>query len=100
MKTKEIVRYWLEKYPYLRDNDNRLFANIWDKELEKYGVPRDARKHVLELIALGKLTPAPSIKRARAKLQEEIPTLRGEKYFIRKGVAQEKWKKTLGYTYG
>ena len=35
MKTKDKVRYWLEKYPYLRDNDNRLFANIWDSELEK-----------------------------------------------------------------
>jgi hypothetical protein len=97
MKLKDTVEYWLKKYAHLRDNDNRLFANIWDKELEKYGVSRDARKHFLELIALGKLTPAPSIKRARAKLQEENINLRGEKYYIRKGVAQNKWRKKLGY---
>ena len=83
MKTKDKVRYWLEKYPYLRDNDNRLFANIWDSELEKYGIPRDVRKHFLTFIAQGRLTPAPSIKRARAKLQEEYPEYRGKKYHLR-----------------
>ena len=97
MKTKEKVRYWLEKYSYLRDNDNRLFANIWDHELEQYGIPRDIRKHFLILIANGKLTSAPSIKRARAKLQEEEPKLRGEKYHTRKGVLQDEWRKKLGY---
>lgn len=97
MKTKEKVRYWLDKFPHLRDNDNRLFANIWDKELEHYGVPRDYRKHILILIANGKLTPAPSIKRARAKLQEEEPKYRGKKYYTRKGVLQDEWRKKLGY---
>ena len=97
MKTKEKVEYWLRKHPYLRDNDNRLFANIWDKELEKFGIPRNVRKHVLEFIALGKLTPAPSIKRARAKLQEENPEYRGDKYDLRKGTIQNEWRKKLGY---
>tara|TARA_R100000988_G_C3987376_1_gene160579 strand:+ start:492 stop:797 length:306 start_codon:yes stop_codon:yes gene_type:complete len=97
MKTKDTVKYWLEKHKHLRDNDNRLFANIWDHELEKYGVPRDIRKHFLILIANGKLTSAPSIKRARAKLQEEEPKLRGEKYYTRKSVLQDKWRKDLGY---
>ena len=31
MKTKEKVRYWLTKYPELRDDDNRLCANIWSE---------------------------------------------------------------------
>ena len=97
MKTKEKVEYWLKKHIHLRDNDNRLFANIWDEELEKFGIPRDVRKHVLEFIALGKLTSAPSIKRARAKLQEEEPKYRGAKYYLRKGKYQDKWRKDLGY---
>jgi len=33
MKTKEKVKYWLDKYPSLRDDDNRLSANIWGAEL-------------------------------------------------------------------
>ena len=97
MKTKDKVKYWLEKHPHLRDDDNRLFANIWDSELESFGVDRDVRKHILALIAQGKLTSAPSIKRARAKLQEEKPEYRGKKYYIRKGVAQDEWRKKLGY---
>ena len=96
MKTKDKVEQWLLKYPYLRDDDNRLFANIWDKELEQFGIPRDHRKHFLALIAQGKLTPAPSIKRARAKLQEEQPQYRGEKYYLRKGKYQKDWRKITG----
>ena len=97
MKTKEKVEYWLKKYTHLRDNDNRLFANIWNDELESFGISRDVRKHFLRLIAEGKLTPAPSIKRARAKLQEENPEYRGDKYQARKSVFQDEWKKKLGY---
>jgi threonine dehydrogenase-like Zn-dependent dehydrogenase len=96
MKTlKEKVAYWLAKFPHTRDDDNRLFANIWDKELEEHGVDRDIRKHILFLVAQGKLTPAPSIKRARAKLQEEYEEFRGTKYNKRQGVAQDKWKSDL-----
>ena len=57
----------------------------------------NVRKHFLTLIAEGKLTPAPSIKRARAKLQEQCPEFRGEKYNLRKGKIQDKWRKDLGY---
>ena len=97
MKTKQKVEYWLKKNPFLRDNDNRLFANIWNDELKTFGIPRDVRKHLLTLIAQGKLTPAQSMKRARAKLQEENPQYRGEKYKARKGVLQDEWRKKLGY---
>ena len=33
MKTKDKVKYWLTKHPDLRDDDNRLCANIWSREL-------------------------------------------------------------------
>ena len=94
MKTKDKVIYWLDKYPKLRDDDNRLCANIWSEELNNLEI---TAKDFLRLYASNKLTSAPSIKRARAKLQEECPKYRGEKYNIRKGVLQDKWRKNLGY---
>ena len=98
MKTKDKVRYWLEKYSHLRDNDYKLCSNIWNEELKKYvNIDKTTARDFLRIYSLGKLTSAPSIKRARAKLQEEFPSLRGQKYYIRKGVAQEEWRRKLGY---
>ena len=94
MKTKDKVIYWLDKYPKLRDDDNRLCANIWSEELNNLEI---TAKDFLKLYASNKLTSAPSIKRARAKLQEECPKYRGEKYNLRKGILQDKWRKDLGY---
>ena len=102
MKTKDTVRHWLLKHEHLRDNDNKLCANIWNEELKKYIMFKDSFKNstikdFLRLYSLGKLTSAPSIKRARAKLQEEEPELRGKKYYMRKGTYQKEWRKKLGY---
>jgi len=98
MKTKEKVKYWLEKYPDLRDDDNRLCSNIWAQEIEKLVfVDQTNITGFLKLYAANKLTSAPSIKRARAKLQEECPEYRGKKYQLRKGTFQDKWRKDLGY---
>jgi len=94
MKTKDKVIYWLDKYPKLRDDDNRLCANIWSEELNNLEI---TAKDFLKLYASNKLTSAPSIKRARAKLQEECPEYRGDKYNLRKGILQDKWRKDLGY---
>tara|TARA_R100000951_G_scaffold17207_1_gene13723 strand:+ start:285 stop:581 length:297 start_codon:yes stop_codon:yes gene_type:complete len=94
MKTKDKVIYWLNKYPSLKDDDERLSANIWAEEIEKLNFEH---KDFLILYASKKLTSAPSIKRARAKLQEECPKYRGEKYNLRKGILQDKWRKDLGY---
>ena len=99
MNTKEIVFNLIEQKPSLRDNDNRLCTHIWFRELEKMGLDpfNIPTTEFLKLYARNKITLAPSIKRARAKIQEETPSLRGNKYFIRKGVAQEKWREKLGY---
>ena len=94
MKTKDKVKFWLDKYPSLRDDDNRLSANIWSEELIEKGFEVS---QFLVVYACNKLTSAPSIKRARAKLQEEEPKYRGEKYNQRKGILQDKWRKELGY---
>lgn len=99
MKTKEIVLQLLEDVPSLRDNDNRLCTHIWFKEIEMMGLDpfKIPSTDFLKMYARDKLTLAPSIKRSRAKLQEENPNLRGNKYAIRKGPAQDKWRKDLGY---
>ena len=98
MKTKEKVRYWLTKFDHLKDNDNKLCANIWNEELKRYiSFEKSSVRDFLRLYSLGKLTSAPSIKRARAKLQEEEPELRGQKYYMRKGTYQKEWRKKLGY---
>ena len=99
MKTKDKVIKWIVKYPTLRDDDNRLCCNIWAEEMSALGLGDIDVPYIkfLELYAANKLTSAPSIKRARAKLQEEEPKYRGEKYNLRKGILQDKWRKDLGY---
>jgi len=99
MKTKDKVIKWIVKYPTLRDDDNRLCCNIWAKEMSDLGLGDIDVSYIkfLELYSANKLTSAPSIKRARAKLQEEEPKYRGEKYNLRKGILQDKWRKDLGY---
>jgi len=101
MKTKEKVKFWLNKYPHLRDDDNKLCCNIWNEEIKKMIIIENSTyRDFLRLYAEGQLTSAPSIKRVRAKLQEQDPKYRGEKYKARKGVLQDEWRKKLGYEIG
>ena len=79
MKTKEIIKNLLTKYPNLKDI-NILTAS-----------------DLLSMYAQSQLTNAETIRRMRAKLQEEVPSLRGRAYELRKGTIQEKWRKDLGY---
>jgi len=98
MKTKEKVRFWLEKHEHLRDDDNRLCANIWNEELKEFINLDSANvRDFLRLYSFGKLTPAPTIKRIRAKLQSENPQYRGENYYKRKGIYEKDWRNKLGY---
>ena len=99
MKTKETIKKILLDKPHLRDNDNKLIAAYWFRELKNKNV------NVEEITALdflhryadNKLTNAETIRRMRAKLQEEYPEVRGRAYAIRKGVVQDEWRKKLGY---
>ena len=98
-KTAHKVKELLEDVPSLKDSDTRLTTHIWFRELEAMGLDpfNQPITTFLKLYAKEKLTLAPTIKRARAKLQEENPSLRGEKYNKRKGVIQDHYKKELGY---
>jgi len=98
-KTADRVKRLLEVVPSLKDSDTRLTTHIWFREIEEMGLDpfNLATTDFLKLYAKGKLTLAPTIKRARAKLQEENPKLRGKKYYLRKGHIQDKYKRELGY---
>ena len=99
MKTKEKIRELLEAVDSLKDSDNRLCTHMWFRELEQMGIDPFEMKATdfLKIYAMGDLTPAPSIKRLRAKLQEQHIHLRGDKYNMRKEKMQDKWRKDLGY---
>tara|TARA_R110000751_G_scaffold10958_1_gene39578 strand:- start:191 stop:487 length:297 start_codon:yes stop_codon:yes gene_type:complete len=94
MKTKDKVKYWLNKHESLKDDDERLCANIWAMEIQEL---KYENKDFLELYSRKQLSFAPSIKRARAKLQEENAKYRGATYNKRQGKLQNEWRNSLGY---
>lgn len=78
VKTKDRVEELLTRYPILRDDDNKLMARIWKEESLSH-----TAKDLLIEIGNGKLTSAEAITRARRKLQEQNPGLRGKAYALR-----------------
>ena len=99
MKTKETIKKILLQKPHLRDNDNKLIAAYWFRELRNKGIESETITALdfLHKYADNELTNAESIRRMRAKLQEENPNLRGRAYAIRKGKIQDQWRQDLGY---
>ena len=99
MKAKDKVKNLLIKYPSYRDSDNKLIAAYWYKELKRKGINPDEMSGMdfLHYFADCKITNSETIRRSRAKLQEENISLRGNNYTARKGVIQKKWRKDLGY---
>ena len=95
-----MVKVFLTKHPVLKDDDNKLFSTIWLHELQSMGYDENklSAYELLKMLSVNKLTSAPSIKRARAKLQEEEPKYRGQKYNKRQGKLQDKWREDLGYS--
>ena len=85
------VEIFLIKHPALRDNDERLMANIWAKYIgnrDDMDGP-ESWQDMLSLLAKGRLPSYESISRCRRKIQEKKPHLRGEKWDKRHGRAKE-----------
>jgi hypothetical protein len=74
-KVKGKVEYLLKNYPIFRDNDNKLISKIWWSESNA-----SSFKEFLMEFGGGKRTSPEAIRRARQKLQEENPHLRGVLY--------------------
>jgi hypothetical protein len=99
MKTKEIIKQMMLDKPDLKDNDNKLIATYWFKELQRKNIYPETITALdfLRKYADAELTNAETIRRMRAKLQEEHPELRGRAYEIRQETIQNKWRNELGY---
>ena len=81
-QTKERVKTLLQTHSHLRDNDPRLICNVWADDMQRINLhPRQAtaEEFMLQFIA-GNITNPESIRRSRAKLQEEHKELRGKIY--------------------
>jgi len=73
------VAYLLRRHPETRDDDQVLVTNLWYFELRKYGDPANITAYdFFKLYSKGKLPTADLITRARRKVQENDPTLRGK----------------------
>jgi hypothetical protein len=82
---KQTVKNLLEKRPELRDDDNRLIANIYLQEAGGLSVLQNmSAQQFLGEFSKGKFSKTESIRRVRQKLQENHPELRGKKYNNRK----------------
>jgi hypothetical protein len=100
MKLKAIIQrveQWLEEKPDLRDSDEKLVSNIWydDLRLKNIKTREGSYLHFLSLYGTGQLTSADSITRARRKVQEDNPHLRGENYEKRQKELQEETQREL-----
>jgi hypothetical protein len=83
--TTERVKTLLQSHPHLRDDDNRLIANILRQDIINAGYDPKliSGQGVLKLIAEGRLTNTESIRRSRADLQKVNEKLRGNKYKLK-----------------
>lgn len=80
-KSKNRVEDAITRHPHLRDDDNKLLANIWYRELKEMNFnPLKNTMEFLKILSQGKLSNAESVRRCRAKLQELHPHLRGKAY--------------------
>jgi len=76
---QEVVKAALIKHPEYRDDDNRLTSYIWWKHLKNNGIPDDIEVvDFLRLYAKNEMPQADIITRARRKVQEDNPDLRGK----------------------
>jgi hypothetical protein len=77
---KAKVKYLLQQYPLTRDNDSLLISYIYYYEIGEPALTQMNALEFLKLFSKGDLPSTESIRRMRAKIQEEYPALRGLKY--------------------
>lgn len=78
---KPRVKKLLKFQPHLRDDDNKLIANIWYYDTNN--VENMSAMEFLAVFSSGQLTSPESIRRMRQKLQEENIDLQGKNYKAR-----------------
>jgi hypothetical protein len=81
-KVKDVVKSMLENNLQSRNSDTHLATLIWREECEQLNIT-DLNSFMFAF-SNGELTHFESIRRCRAKWQEELPSLRGTNYNERK----------------
>lgn len=81
---KAHVLYLLTKYPHLRDDDNKLIANIWHSKIGAQQANEITAFTFLDNFAKGFYVSPEAIRRTRQKIQEQNPALQGKSYKKRK----------------
>lgn len=86
-KLKQRIEEILIALPHCRDDDSRLIANIWQRQMiERHGrenYTKMSAKALMNEFVKGHLSSPESIRRMRQKIQEIQPLLRGDSYNIR-----------------
>ena len=85
---KSHVEKLLASFPHLRDDDNKLIANIWSYQIGMESVRQINGYDFLKIFADGNLTSPETIRRIRQKIQEQKPHLRGVNYKKRHELAE------------
>ena len=94
LKVSVIVKELLIKEPQTRDNDELLTLKVWAKQNPKLRFNTYSFVDFAKGFLDNKYFKTESIRRSRQKLQQEIPSLRGEFYGVRQK-QQEVVKKDL-----
>ena len=99
-RLKDRIQIYLMSYPETRENNEALMSIIWQYEADKFAIGADNfQVNPLVLLKQNKLTSWDSATRAKRKLQEEHPELRGQTYNLRKAKAK-KVKNNLDNLFG
>ena len=81
------VEKFLTKYPPLRDDDERLMANIWMSHIGNLEIKNG--RDILHMLAKHKLPSYESVSRCRRKIQETNSKLRGKEWIQRQKRAKK-----------
>tara|TARA_R110002020_G_scaffold374627_3_gene585906 strand:+ start:711 stop:1013 length:303 start_codon:yes stop_codon:yes gene_type:complete len=87
-RIKPLVKELLKEFPLTRDNDNLLILKVWAEQDNTLRMNKSFSDFSVGMIA-GKYMKFESVSRARRKVQEENPELRGKYYKERKELAEE-----------
>ena len=88
--THDTVKQLLTSFPHLADDDNKLVTVFWIKQLKSKGfkVDESSATELLSLFSRGSLTKPDQITRARRKVEEHNPELRGKTWDVRQGLGK------------
>ena len=87
IKVQEQVQILLETYPKLRDNDVRLVASYYYNNISN--INQISAIDFLQIMVNGNLPSPDTITRARRKIQEKHPELRGVNYVERQKLEKQ-----------